>query len=524
MTSSSSEMVQPAAYGGYGRQTGLYGGLQGVEFAAKCPPDVQKNTRIIAVCGIPEIDAGPQDDGWFFSDFFLFYQMLGSRPELPNQLWFSSCSPSDLTRKHGRYLYGPANGVAGARRVVMNEAMLPEDEMKAGFRIVNPKDLLERFLATLKSEIQEAARAKQPVLVLIFGHGEEDTSGIFIGCGEGGLWKITQPRLTSMLQKAVQTTMILTSCFSGGWIMKPNFNKNFDKKPLFNHSFLTAAGAGTPSWSWGISETVGQQAGGSVFATCLLNSIITISDRKEGSIAKEKLIKVKEDDEGEELSMAGLTQQIVNECQAQCGTIWTEHEFSFAVQDDLWAQSCGKRTGLPLLNYEERWRSLPEAPVMRKVYKSAGPLNGSVMSKSPGALHRMVKVKAIRYMNSNPGRDNEGGNTNCHPRFHRLIEGAEFDIDQLYRLNEILDYREGQMRLAEFYCGILDIGVPEGWQGNKFEEYAWKLPYLKEKSEPSTDRSNSAIEVLEKFSMIRSWVFQLGIFDSPLPHQGFAYS
>jgi len=73
-------MLQPASFEGYGRQAGTYGGLEGVEFTAKCPPDAQKDTRIVAVCGIPGFKAAPQDDGWFFSDFFLFYQMLGSRP------------------------------------------------------------------------------------------------------------------------------------------------------------------------------------------------------------------------------------------------------------------------------------------------------------------------------------------------------------------------------------------------------------------------------------------------------------
>jgi hypothetical protein len=72
-------MIQPASFEGYRRQTGAYGGIQGVEFAARCPPDVQKNTRIIAVCGIPDAKAAPHEDGWFFSDFFLFYQMLSSR-------------------------------------------------------------------------------------------------------------------------------------------------------------------------------------------------------------------------------------------------------------------------------------------------------------------------------------------------------------------------------------------------------------------------------------------------------------
>jgi hypothetical protein len=70
------DKVQPASYGGLGRQTGIYGGIQGVEFAAKCPPDIQEQTRIIAVCGIPGSDASPSEDGWFYSDFFLFFQML----------------------------------------------------------------------------------------------------------------------------------------------------------------------------------------------------------------------------------------------------------------------------------------------------------------------------------------------------------------------------------------------------------------------------------------------------------------
>jgi hypothetical protein len=44
------------------------------------------------------------------------------------------------------------------------------------------------FLGTLKSEIKEAAQTKHPVLVLIFGHGEKETSEIFPGCDEGGLY------------------------------------------------------------------------------------------------------------------------------------------------------------------------------------------------------------------------------------------------------------------------------------------------------------------------------------------------
>jgi hypothetical protein len=560
-------MLQPASFGGYGRQTGIYRGLEGVEFAARCPPDVQKDTRIVAVCGIPDFMAAPQEDGWFFSDFFLFYQMLGSRrackfnifsllflfhsidtntsvAELPNQLWLSCCSPSDLIRKHERYLHGPANGIAGDRRVVMNEEMLPEDEMKAGFRVFKPKDLLERFLGTLKSEIREASRTKQPVLVLIFGHGEKKNSGIFFGCDVDGSWKLNRERLASVLQKEVQTTMILTSCYSGGWIMNPNLNENFDVKPTFNHTFLTAAGSKHPSLSWSLSQTVGRQAGGSVFATCLLNSIITASDRTEGFYSggkdyfeelndkgqpmgdmKRKLIKVRENDEGEEMSfsMAALTQQIVYECEARYGSLWEIHKFSFAAQDDLWAKAWGKRTGLPLLNYKEKWESLPEAPLMKNIYPPAGPLTGSIMSKSPGALYNIVKVKATRYMDSNPGLDNLGCNTNCHPGFHKLVEGTRLEFDELYRLNGILDYRQGQIGLAEIFCYALEIGVPEDQQVDQFDEFGWLGSQLEAKNGRSTERSKVAIDLLKRFYTIRGWVFQLDIFDSPLPWQGFDY-
>ncbi|KIN06972.1 hypothetical protein OIDMADRAFT_150218 [Oidiodendron maius Zn] len=508
-------MLQPASFGGYGRQTGIYGGLEGVEFAARCPPDVQKDTRIVAVCGIPDSKAAPQEDGWFFSDFFLFYQMLSSRravAELPNQLWLSSCSPSDLIRRHERYLHGPANGIAGDRRVVMNAKMLPGNEMQAGFRVFKPKDLLERFLGTLKFEIKEAARTKQPVLVLIFGHGEQKAGGIFIGCDDGSL-KLTPERLASVLKKEVQTTMILTSCYSGGWIMNPNLNEHFDVKPRFNHTFLTAAGSESESISWSLSQTVGRQAGGSVFATCLLNSIITASDRTG-------------DDKGEDisLSMAALTQQIVYECEARCGSLWEEHQFSFAAQDDLWAKAWRKRTGLPLLNYKEKWESLPEAPLMKKIYPPTGPLTGSIMSKSPGALYNIVKVKATRYMNSNPGLDNSGCNTNCHPGFHKLVEGTPLEFDKLYRLNDILDYRQGQIGLAEIYCYTLEIGVPEDRQVDEFDESKWYRSQLLAKNGSSTERSKVAIDLLKRFHTIKGWVIHLYIFDSPLPGQGYDYS
>ena len=131
--------IEPSTYGGYGRQksSGIQeisrGGLQNLVFSSRCPPDVQPNTRVIAVCGITDFSgpiptspsssdteatssqpkkagmtllkkgkelfsssssrkerkkqeadkagireglASPRKDGWFFSDFYLFHHLF----------------------------------------------------------------------------------------------------------------------------------------------------------------------------------------------------------------------------------------------------------------------------------------------------------------------------------------------------------------------------------------------------------------------------------------------------------------
>jgi hypothetical protein len=73
-----STTINPANIRGFARDPSHTDGLMHGEFAAKCPPDVQPNTRIIAVCGISDIKgyASPVQDGWFLSDFYLFHYLL----------------------------------------------------------------------------------------------------------------------------------------------------------------------------------------------------------------------------------------------------------------------------------------------------------------------------------------------------------------------------------------------------------------------------------------------------------------
>ncbi|KAL3422275.1 hypothetical protein PVAG01_06431 [Phlyctema vagabunda] len=295
--------------------------------------------------------------------------------------------------------------------------------------------------------------------------------------------------------------------------MKPNLNKDFDVKPAFNHSFLTAAGSQNESLSWSLSQTAERQAGGSFFATCLPQSIITASDTTEGFYMSETGYIEELDDEGRPTGK--MERKLVK-----------THNFSFAAQDDLWAKVWGKRTELPLLNYQEKWESLPEVPLFKNLYPSAGPLAGSVMSRSPTALHNIVRVKAASYMNSNPGSDTLGGNTACYFGIRRLTEGAFFDLAKLSQLNDTLDYRKSQIDLAVALCGDLDIEVSQDQQVDQFEQFEWSLLQYERRdgSRVDIESSKAAAEVLKRFDTIRGWLYDLEIFDSPLPGQGFHYN
>jgi len=70
--------INPAEFRGFAREPADQHGLMDKEFAALCPPDVEPNTRILALCGTSDTEklADPKEDGWFLSDFYLFHHLL----------------------------------------------------------------------------------------------------------------------------------------------------------------------------------------------------------------------------------------------------------------------------------------------------------------------------------------------------------------------------------------------------------------------------------------------------------------
>ncbi|KAK2753836.1 hypothetical protein FQN55_000200 [Onygenales sp. PD_40] len=197
-------------------------------FRTSCPPDVPPKSRIVAVCGITDYNglASPSEDGWFLSDFYLFYHLL-SPPSIETeaQFWLTTESPAYLVEKYGEYAHGDPRG---ERKVVLEKDTIEQIRQSGNLRVVSRAVLLERFLSTLREQASMAAERNEPLIVFVFGHGDLDTHGVYIG-GEGGsinnLPRLRMCDIGRSVGLKVNATLFTTACYSGGWLVQPNSNK-----------------------------------------------------------------------------------------------------------------------------------------------------------------------------------------------------------------------------------------------------------------------------------------------------------
>lgn len=115
------------------------------------------------------------------------------------------------------------------RTVVLDEDTLPFAESKV---TIGPNGVALRdfFLHRLEQTFAEAAKSQDPVLILIFAHGDfESPGGLFIGTESDSTDGLLSPK---MLEEAhakypgVQVTLFMTSCYSGHWVETVEFQGN----------------------------------------------------------------------------------------------------------------------------------------------------------------------------------------------------------------------------------------------------------------------------------------------------------
>ena len=485
----------PATWGGVIKDTAKLDRT----FVTHTLPDIAQNTRIIGVCGIPEAEASPIEDGWFFSDFFLFNHLL--KGEGVYQLWISSegTEPSQLMKRFGQefapgYLHGDPSIT---RKVVLSKDLLAKKALTR-VRTFAAWELLLKFLELLKIQCDIAREQGQPVLILVFGHGNLDDKGIHIGSPLGLFtdrpYYLNYSNLKNAIGQDVQVTLLSTSCYSGGWSVNPDLNI----------TMLTAAAPDVQSESWGGSASLGRRSG-SIFASAVQQALSSESS----PLLADTPIRIPREFQPRQIEAFSEFTRVIHAVLFKRGDRFAyAHGIMFSAQDDDWEASWSKRTGISLTNFQQKLDNLPDYPA-----PPMGPLGnvtsrnpdehsevdpeaarryiaqtmgfGAVMQQDPlkGAFggtirswQKYVKVLAQDYMSSFPGGDGKGPNTLLHGRINRLLKDPDkASADHLRDIQYKIGYQTASMLTAEDFLNYAEIPLPGKKRGHEFNEEAWHI-------------------------------------------------
>ena len=446
--------------------------------------------------------------------------MVGS-----NQIWLTCVDPNYLVLKYTEYVHGNRLEM---RRVVLDSSMLPSIQAAGNIQVTTPKVLVERFLATVRSECQIATQQNQPVLILIFGHGDSETYGVSIG---GETSPDTAPRLKVAdlkiaIGEVANVSLLITSCYSGGWVIKSNSDSS---KPILNATIMAAAGPDIESESWVKSESCGRAAG-SIYASALVQAAIKmqIQDEKEDE---------DEDEIRSSLTYARWAKSIQDTGREEVDSFFLKHEIMFSAQNDAWDMEWKSRSGLPMTDYKEKWEMLKTIPIDKSnpltnrnpKTEFLVPLTMANLSLGEsGSIHpiegfrvryiNVVREQARQYLNSFPGNDAVGGNRD-HSYFQELVRGKEYDKEFLEYLSNVLCFRMSVMKRATDYKNYLGLSIDDC---HLFDTWAWEQRTLRACSN-QRQIIEEGLEKWRQYKDIRTTVFNSRVFDPPVAGQGLTY-
>ncbi|MCJ1407088.1 hypothetical protein MMC19_001158 [Ptychographa xylographoides] len=421
----STSMVEPAKYGGYGQvKNELFGGLKGCAYPSLCPPSVTNNTIIVAVCGPNDFkdNASPTNDGWFFSDFFLFYHLL--KGTASKQIWMTCVKPEILVNKYKEYVHGNPRLI---RKVVLDAEMVAETQ---NIDVYPGKDLLERFLATIAGVSKEVKGTQRPILVLIFGHGRIDTFAITIG-GAGEFSSCPALTIQKFKEAVIRhnpdpnIALFTTSCYGGGWV----------QSPYLNTTAMSGVNRGQELLSWPMTESLSRCCG-SRFATGIAWALIK---QEIGGIQRTT-------DEGEDLrqspTFASLVATIHQTLKEEVDPR-ESYDISFSAKDDLWGTDYRERTGLPLASFQQRYNTLKDIPEGQHGSSSKSAtirFAESVNIFTPAAEYRLKRM-ALEYTRSMPGPGAAAKNHAVNYGCRNLLDDKTLSAQELESLSAALIYR-----------------------------------------------------------------------------------
>jgi hypothetical protein len=426
-------------------------------------PDMSTKTHLIALCGVPDVTlADPEEDGWFFSDFFLFNKLFAGLGA--SRAWFTCVDPRKLVETYKEYAHG---NPWQTRHVVLDKNTTPSDVL-----VKTAAGLLDAFLEYFRQECEIAAKAGEPIFLMVFGHGKMETKGVYIGQKireDGSLYEpllqISHIKKVMDRYPSLQLGILMTSCFSGGWT-------------VLNATAMTAVNEDDESESWAKSKSCGR-ACGSIFVSAIVETLIKEDQEVGLGNPQHRDYRTFTDDIRTRLN--------------KLDRFGDQQTLTFSAQDSGWNDEHHARTGIPLTEYKKRVDRLKLlTPADKKIHGdrstdeylaeigqrgSSGPSTlefyRSIKGRTGGSrssVERAIQVKAKEYQASHPGRATKASNIQVDTAISVCLKGNATE-DQLQRASAMLLYREQVGILAEELRDVMDLGPFPRFHLWGFEEH-----------------------------------------------------
>lgn len=171
------------------------------------------------------------------------------------------------------------------------------------------------------------------------------------------------------------------------------------------------------------------------------------------------------------------------------------HDERFTAQDDQWEEAYHDRTGIPLAHYRYRLQELRQIPARPfteiRLNRSAtnaeveawdkqnpqsanrNTLPWGLFGGSMSALKKQIRLQAMEYMASHPGRDTLAPNIAAHHRFKLCIAQPETPSLEVWEaVLEALLYRNQMMGVAQT---LLTMACMEYTPPSQFDLDTWQL-------------------------------------------------
>lgn len=464
-------------------------GISNIGFITHTVPIVHHNSRIIGVCGVLREDSDPAADGWFLSDFFAMnYLMKGLGA---SQTWIATSSAEDLVVNYGEFLHGnPYRN----RKVVLDEALLQRGEITP-VTVAAEFSLHKVTMDVLKKEYEIARLTGAPVLLLLFGHGDDRTYGVELG--EDSILRIDDVR--SVVGDDIGLTIISTACFSGGWSASTSLN-------------ATAAGPMSVSESWNESPSVRRRNCGSIYASALINALSDASSPLIESLNENSSITGSIQPQAPTATQTESFNEFarsIYDTLLDLDRFGDKHDIRFSAQDDDWGASWTGRTGIPLRTFADRWDQLetkvstaePGSQLDRSTrftgsgtsadtslslqeFRSLSPGRlgshdlGGLFGGNPISQKMHVKRMAKALLKTCPGSWTGGYGPKNRADLRRFIESPASDFGNTADILRILKYRFDMLHYADVLIAKLGIQKPDSKYCFQFNWGDWYIRAL----------------------------------------------